>query len=324
MKKLLLVAMTLWLLAGCAAPEPLTRTVFAMDTWITLSLYDTTDGALLEEAFDRVEEMEALWSRTRAGSDVARICEAAGEPVAVAAETYALLEDALAWCAASEGALDITVAPVSALWDFTGGTEPPAAEDIAAALPRVGCGQVTLEAGRVSLPEGAALDLGAVAKGAAADRLAAWLREAGVRSALLDLGGNIYALGRQPSGRPWRVGIRDPADPGSLLMAVEAEDLSVVTSWVYQRNFISGGRLYHHILDPETGYPADRGLLAVTVFSRSSLDGDALSTACMVLGEARGMALIEETEGVEAVFVREDGSLALSSGMGSTIPYELR
>lgn len=322
MKRILLLIMTLCLLAGCAAPAPLSRTVFLMDTWVTLTLYDTTDSALMEEVLAAVAGWEDLWSRTREDSEIAAVNRAQGQPTAVSSETYALLEEALDWCEKTHGALDITIGPVSSLWDFThADAVPPDVQDIRAGLAWVDYRKVVLESGQVTLPAGAALDLGGVAKGAAADRLVAFLREKGVTSALLNLGGNVYALGSQPGGEAWRVGVQDPLDSQRLLLVAQVRDMSVVTSGIYQRCFTYEDTLYHHVLDPVTGYPVDNDLASVTIFSPRSLDGDALSTACMVLGETAGMELVESLPGVEAVFARRDGTVAYSSGMGTAIAY---
>ena len=146
------------------------------------------------------------------------------------------------------------------------------------------------------------IDLGALVKGYAADALAAYLKENGVTSGLVNLGGNVLAIGAKPDGSPWKVGIRKPFDDGIIDM-VEVQDQSVVTSGVYERCFEKDGVLYHHILDPETGYPVMNSLWGVTIISDSSLTGDALSTVCMLIGKEAAADLIERTDGVRAVFV---------------------
>lgn len=308
--------------AGCASVvrtnAPLSRTDFALDTTVTVTLYGTQEEALLGGCFDRIGQYERLFSRTWEGGDVWRINHAGGAPTEVSPATCELLRLALEMGEKSGGAFDVTIAPASSLWDFTA-ADPvvPSGEALAAAAARVDYRRVTADTqeGTVTLSgDGTAIDLGGIAKGYIADRLADYLAENGVDSALLDLGGNIYVLGKK-SGRPWRVGIRDPKDPQGLAAMVEAENASVVTSGVYERAFTVDGVVYHHILDPATGKPVRNGLASVTIVSDKSADGDALSTACFVLGEDAGMRLVESLAGVEALFIREDGTLAASKGL---------
>lgn len=301
------------LLGGCAAAGPLTESRVALDTVVTLTLYDTTDRAVLDGCFDEIARYEALFSRTRTDSEIAALNAAGGEETALSAETCELLTIGRDYGARTNGALDITIGPVSALWNFETETVPEAAA-LADASARVNWQALELTETGARLPSGMAVDLGGIAKGYIADRLAERLRDAGVHSALLDLGGNIYALGEK-GGRPFAVGIRDPQDENALAAVVRVSDRSVVTSGVYERGFVRDGVTYHHLLDPATGWPVQNGLASVTVVSDRSVDGDALSTACFVRGLTDGMALIEATDGVEALFIEADGTLHASSGL---------
>ena len=157
------------------------------------------------------------------------------------------------------------------------------------------------------------MDLGAVAKGYIADRLAAVLRDNGVTSALINLGGNIYALGDK-DGADWKIGIQSPRDGTALAATVRVQNKSVVTSGIYERGFEQDGVWYHHILDPKTGRPVQNGLASVTIVSDSSAEGDALATACFVLGEEKGIELIRRMPGVQALFIREDGTQTRTEG----------
>lgn len=304
------------LLTDCASvPTPLRRTGIYLDTVVTLSLYDTQDPAVLDTCFEKIADWENLFSRTRAESDVARINRAAGQPVAVDEETARLLAVGLEYGKRTGGALDITIASASSLWNFQD-EEPaiPDSRELQQAASHVDWQTVQLDGRTVQLTDPQAqIDLGAIAKGYIADGLAAYLREQGVERALLDLGGNIYALGDK-NGQPWTVGVRDPLDGDGLAATVPVRDGSVVTSGIYERGFERDGVRYHHLLDPHTGWPVQNGLASVTILSASSVEGDALSTACFVLGEEDGLALIEKTEGVEALFIRTDGTQVRSSG----------
>lgn len=306
------VLLCLLLLGGCAAPTPLVRDTVAMDTVISISLYDNQDEALIAACFDRLAEYEALFSRTDPESEVARL-NAAGEAMTLSTDTRELLALGKAFSERTNGAFDITIAPVSALWDFSSGTLPDAAA-LANAAARVDWRALDVTETGATLQNGAAVDLGGIAKGYAADRLAEYLRAEGVTSALLDLGGNVYALGDK-NGKPFSVGIRDPQNEASLAAVVRVRDKSVVTSGVYERGFTKDGVRYHHLLDPKTGYPVQNGLASVTIVSERSVEADALSTACFVLGLQDGLALVEATDGVEALFIAADGSLIASSGL---------
>lgn len=297
---------------GCARTDrPLTRCTVAMDTTVTVTLYDRADEELLTGCFDRLADYERCFSRTRADGEIAALNAAGGREVTLSADTRALLARGQDYGALTGGALDITIGAASALWDFEAQAVPDAA---ALAAARVDYRALELTETGARLPEGMAVDLGAIAKGYAADGLADYLRSAGVSSALLDLGGNIYALGEK-AGEPFAVGIRDPLTEDALAAVVRVSDCAVVTSGTYERGFVRDGVTYHHILDPATGWPVDNGLLSVTVVCADATEADALSTACFVRGLEDGLALVEARDGVEALFIDTDGALHSSSGL---------
>lgn len=302
------------LLAGCAPPaEPLERTFFAMDTVMALRLYQGGGEALLDAAEGRVRGLESLLSVTDEASEVYALNHS-GE-ARLSPDTAQVLAGALALCARTGGALDISVYPVLRAWGFTTGEYAvPSRDEIAALLPLVDYTKAALEGDRAALPPGMEVDLGSVAKGYAGDVLAALLQENGVSSALLDLGGNIQAVGARPDGSPWRIGVRDPAGDGSLGV-VAVENQAVVTSGGYERYFEKGGTRYWHILDPETGAPARSGLASVTVVGDSGLLCDALSTALFVMGRDEALAHWRQHRDFEAVLVLDDGSVIITAGL---------
>ena len=160
-----------------------------------------------------------------------------------------------------------------------------------------------------------AIDLGAIAKGYIADRIKDYLTEQGVKSAIINLGGNVVCVGEKTDGKPFKIGLQKPfADRTETVAALDINDLSVVSSGVYERHFIQDGVNYHHILDPHTGYPYENGLTQVTIISKLSVDGDGLSTSCFALGLENGMKLADSLDGVYAVFITEDGELHYSEG----------
>ncbi|MGI6263961.1 MAG: FAD:protein FMN transferase [Acutalibacteraceae bacterium] len=311
-----LTAAALAVCSGCAAPaKPVSRTAAALDTVVTVSLYDPANEALLDGCLEKIAAYERLFSRTVADSDVSRINASGGEWVTVSPDTAALLQAALKTAGDSGGAFDITVAPAMDLWDFTA-DDPrlPAADALAQAVEHVDYTAIEIDGDRVRLHDpAAAIDLGGAAKGYIADRLGDYLRGQGVKGALIDLGGNVLAVGDK-KGTPFSVGVRDPRDENGLAATLAVRDRSVVTSGVYERGFTLNGKRYHHILDPATGWPVDNGLASVTILSDESLTGDLLSTACFVMGEEKAKLWIEQTDGVDALFIRVDGTQSATSG----------
>lgn len=310
MRRLICILLLLVLAAPARAAEA--ATFFAMDTVMTINAEDV-DDELINACIRRVYELDALFSVTGDDGDIARL-NREGEADA-SPDTQALLELALDMCAQTGGALDITLYPVARAWGFTTGEyRIPDDGELNALMERVDYSAVKLENGRVSVPEGVMVDLGSVAKGYAADALVEMLRESGVSSGLLDLGGNIYCIGGKADGSPWRVGIRSPLGEG-FCGVVSATDCAVVTSGNYERYFVEGGVRYGHIFDPDTGRPADSGLISVTVIGECGALCDALSTALYVMGpEAAADYLTEQAE-ADAILVRDDGILMITAGL---------
>lgn len=311
------------LLAGCGRiQEPVTETGFYLDTVVQITLYDTdghTDcSSVIQDCFSLIDDYERLFSATLEGSDIWNINHAGGRPVAVSDDTIRLLHTALHYCELSDGKVDLTVLPLSELWNFGSGDTPRRPEDdaIANALSHIDYRAVHVDENTVTLsdPE-AAIDLGFIAKGYIADRLREYLLSQGVESACINLGGNLVAIGHKPDGKPFHIGIRKPfAAEGETLAAIDVTDASVVSSGIYERCFYEDGQLYHHLLDTATGYPADNTIAGVTILAPSSTDADALSTTCYFLGLDDGMALIESLSDTEALFVTKDGGLVCSEG----------
>ena len=306
-------------LVGCASAQPKKQTVvgFYLDTVITLTAY-VDDATVLNDALAECGRYEQLLSRTVEGSDVWRINHAGGQPVEVSNETLEILDVARQVSERSGGMFDVTIAPVSTMWDFTSGAAVvPDADAIAEAATLVNYTKVKTDNGLVTLPEGMMIDLGGIAKGYIADAVKGYLAERGVESAVLSFGGNIVAIGLKPDGSPWKVGIQDIDKPTGEYMLVSLNyGGSTVTSGIYERGFESGGVYYHHILDPNTGWPVQNELASVTIFSDSSMWGDALATAAFSLGTEAGTRLIEGIDGVEAVFIARDRSVSATSGAG--------
>jgi thiamine biosynthesis lipoprotein len=297
---------------------------FVLGTLCSVNLFEGGSPADYDAVFARFQEIQAVMALAAPAEGEATDLElvnlnAGIGPVAVRGELLAVLEEARRYAELSGGAFDPTVGPLVKLWGI-GSDKPrvPAADEIERALALVDWRDLVIDraAGTAFLRRrGQSLDLGAIAKGYAADEAAAILRGGRSRRALIDLGGNIFVLGERPWRESWRIGVQDPlAERGAYLGILRVKDKSVVTSGVYERYFEEGGRRYHHILSTSNGYPVENGLLAVTIVAKRSIDADALSTACFALGPERGLALVETLPDTEAVFVGRDRNVMLSSG----------
>ncbi len=298
-------------LSGCNTSENelIERTGIYFDTVINIKIYDSKDAALLDQCFAYCDEFEKTVSRTLESSEIYKLNHAGGSPVEVSDMTLDLIKKGIAYGDFTNGKFDITIAPLTELWDFKNNTGIlPSEIEISKALSHVNYKNIKIDGNTVALADAnMALDLGAIAKGYMADTLKSYLVSAGIKSALINLGGNMLAIGNKPDGTDFNIGIQKPFDKqGSAITSVKTNDSSVVSSGVYERYFELNDRIYHHILDTETGYPYDNGLLSVTILSPKSVDGDALSTSCFALGLEEGIKLIEDMEDVEAIFITED------------------
>lgn len=311
-----LVALLL-LLSGCN--REYSGQLFAMDTIMSLTAYGPQGAKAVDQGQALILTLEGALSATDGDSEISALNAGDGQWVNLSPDAIQVLGLALDLAQETGGAVDPTIYPVVRAWGFTTDSrQVPGEETLAALLPMVDHGGVELDraGGRARLPQGVEVDLGSIAKGYTADRLDGLFRELGVRSALINLGGNVQAVGRKPDGSPWRVGVQDPAAEGTAYLAVlSVEDSAVVTSGGYQRYFEVDGVRYWHLLDPETGLPARTGLGSVTVVGPSGARCDALSTALFVLGEERGTQLWRQLGGFQVVFVREDGSVAITQGL---------
>ncbi len=317
LKLISLLCAAVTVLAGCSAfsKKPLSYTDTAFDTVISVQIYDAVDQSVLEKCKTICQDYEAKFSRTIETSEISKINAAGGAPVTVSDETARLIKKGIYYGDLSDGALDITIGAVSRLWDFKTETAAvPASESISEALSHVDYRKIHISDHTVTLEDPmAAIDLGAIAKGYIADRLKDYLESQGVRHALINLGGNVLAIGAKPDGSSYHIGIPKPFDKdNTILTSLKVKDQSIVTSGTYQRYFEADGTRYHHILDPSTGYPSNHGLNSVTIITDSSLTADALSTTCFVLGPEKGMKLINQLDNVDAVFVNEKNEISYS------------
>lgn len=318
-KRLLPLLCALLLLTGCGAgsgetTQLHTATILAMDTVMDLSVYGGSQE-LLDQARERVLELEELLSATDPDSEIYALNRTGAAELSE--DTAALLNRGLELCRETEGALDLSIYPVVRAWGFTTGEyRVPEPQELAELLEHVDYTKIACsDSGGVTLPEGMELDLGGVAKGYTGDRLIELLRENGVTSALLNLGGNVQTLGSKPDGDPWRVAVQSPAGEG-YLGYLSISDQAVITSGGYERYFEDGeGNVYWHIMDPDTGYPAKSGLVSVTVVGEEGVYCDALSTALFIMGEENAISFWRAHGDFELLLVTEDGRLLVTKGL---------
>ena len=318
MKKYFISAMlsALLFLTGCSAessPEPVQGTFFAMDTVMDFTIYG--ESGLIYQSESLIASLESLVSVTDTGSELYAINQTGSGTLTGKASS--LMEQALEICRRTDGALDLSIYPIVRAWGFTTGSyQVPDEAEIQALLPLVDYRKIQYDAatGTVTLPEGMEIDLGSVAKGYAGQLAAQMLREHGVQSALLNLGGNVQTVGAKPDGSPWQIGIKDPQGEDAM-MVLSVEDQAVVTSGGYERYFEQDGQTYWHIMDPSTGHPADSGLISVTIVGDEGVVCDGLSTALFVMGLEKAADLWAQSGDFEAVFVTASGEVYITEGL---------
>lgn len=293
-------------------------------TFVYQKLYGSDSLYILSEAVKLMREYEEELSFFRETSAISGINALAGEGYAqVSGETFGLIRAAKEYGSRTKGLLDITVAPLVKKWAFNRPeARVPQDEEIRSVLPLVGYDTIDLDPDStgIKLPaKGQMIDLGAIAKGYIADQVVEYYRFKGLASALLNIGGNVKALGAKPDGEPWAIGIAQPEKHSTETAAIlHVSNASVVTSGKYERGFLHDGKLYHHILDPRTGRPAESDLKSVTVVSPSSMEADAFSTPLFILGAEEG-ACFAKANGLEAVFITERDEIWITPGLQDRI-----
>jgi thiamine biosynthesis lipoprotein len=289
-----------------------------MGTYVTVFVSgpESVASDAASAALDRMEEVDDKFHTRNPESPVYAFNE---NDVPIAdEEVVGVVRAALELSRKTDGAFDITVAPLVELWGFFGDSPRlPGPDEVRKKLALVGYERVAIEDGELrKLVDGTRIDLGAIAKGYAVGEGVKVLQGCGINSALIDAGGDIYALGRR-DGAPWKVGIRSPRGE-DLLGYIEVEDLAVMGSGDYERFFMEDGVRYHHIIDPATGYPA-RELTGITVACPDPMMADAWATALFVAGPERGIEIVEAEQDLETIMVKQDGTLVVSSGFGTEL-----
>ncbi|GAA0123131.1 MAG: FAD:protein FMN transferase [Clostridium argentinense] len=321
-----LLILSITILSGCSSSnnstkEPLSHTEVVMGTVCTIQIFDSKDTSILDKAFDRLKDLENKVSINKEGTELDKVNEMSGkEAVVVGKDTFNIIKSGLNYGKISNGNFDITIGPIVKLWGIgSENARVPSEKEISEKKSLINYNDIVIDDEKSSIflkKPNMIIDLGGIAKGYAADEIKNLLIDNGVKSAMVNLGGNLYILGNKPNGNQWKIGIQDPNGGnndtvGNMLV----NDKSIVTSGTYQRFLEVDGKLYHHILNPETGYPYENDLLSVTILSNTSMDGDALSTSTFALGREKGLEFVNSLENIEAIFITKDKEIYLTNGL---------
>ena len=303
--------------------EPISKSGYFLDTLIDIKLYDNGTEEMIDEMFTILKDIEGKMSIHIIDSEVSTINSNSGvDAVKVSADTLAVIQRGEYYSKLSNGNFDITVGPLVSLWNIgSEGAKLPTQSEIDTALNLIDYTKVTIDETNSTVKledENMSIDLGGIAKGYAADKLAEYLTSKNVKSALISLGGNIFALGSKTNGEDWSIGIQNPFDTrGDYFAILKVSNKTIVTSGVYERFLEVDGEIYHHILSPFNGYPVDNNLMSVTIIADKSIDADGLSTTIFALGVDKGLELINSLDGVSAIFVTKDKEVYISSGVNN-------
>ena len=311
MKKILLIIIVCFVVftSSCInGSKNVTRQTFLLDTVINITT-NKEDSERINEAFTLLREYENVFSRTKPESKLCLLNNGQGE---LTQDIEKVLSFSLEMARLTNGAFDVTVAPLVDLWNIKERKTPPTVEEIEIARSKTGYEDVTLSPFSLG---GKTIDTGAVAKGYIADKVAESFKDKGVESAVIDLGGNVVLIGE------YKVGIRNPFSPDEIFATITVKDKSAVTSGAYQRYFEYEGKRYHHIIDPRTGYPSESGVASVTVISPSSMQADALSTSIFILGKD-SISLCDNFPDTEALIIMENGEVITTENFEEK--YELK
>ncbi|AGX41742.1 thiamine biosynthesis lipoprotein [Clostridium saccharobutylicum] len=310
---------------GKRSKDTITKTNYVLGTMVNLRAYGANANNAIEKSIERLNNIDDKMSVFKENSEISKINSKAGISMEkVSKDTYYVIKKAVEYSKILEGTFDPTIRPLVSLWNIGKGDEKiPGKYQIEERLKLVNYNDVILDDNNSSImlkKIKQALDVGGIAKGFAADEVRDIFYKYKIKSALIDLGGNIFALGSKENGEPWRVGIQNPFEPrGEHIGILNIKNKSVVTSGNYERYFIKKGKMFHHILDPRTGYPSQSKIISATIISDNSIDGDGLSTGVYILGIDKAINIIECMNGIEAIFITEDKKIYTTSGVSDEL-----
>ena len=330
----ILIAALCLCLTGCGKQTTeATAQIFAMDTVMEVAAYGPKAEKAVQETEGQIKALENQLSRTKADSLVSGL-NRDGSIRHLTYDYWNLIARAKEYRDATNGAFDITIAPVMDAWGFTGDSfRVPERSELDELLKHVNSDEIQIQeepAHSVTLGEGQAIDLGGIAKGYTSDLVEQTFRANGIESGKISLGGNVFVLGGKPDGSDWRVGIKDPRNESGLAAILSLRDAYAITSGGYERYFEENGKTYHHIIDPSTGYPADSGLLSVTVVAADNGPDwagagngamcDAFSTALFVMGEEQALDFWRNGGyDFDLVLVTEDDRVVITAGLADRL-----
>lgn len=292
-----------------------TKQLFAMDTFMSFTAYGKNCEKAVDAAIDEVERLDALLSTGKETSEVSRINAAGGGEVSE--DTAVILQEAMEVYQRTEGLFDVSIYPLMELWGFPSQEyHVPTREELLEVLSLVDASKIAFDGTYIKLLEGQRIDFGGIAKGYTSARVMDVFQGYGIHSGMVTLGGNVQVLNKKLDGSKWQVAIRDPEHEGKILGVLGVENQAVITSGGYERYFEEDGNTYIHILNPRTGYPADKDLISVTVISEDGMLADALSTSLYLMGREEAVSYWERYgEEFEMVLVTEKGEILVTEGI---------
>jgi FAD:protein FMN transferase len=324
---LFLISLLLFSVTACGSnsTKPIEKEGFYMGTIITEKVYGNNAKKAADEVMSRIVYLENLMTINRSGSEIDKLNDAAGKNyVTLSPESINVINTAKKFSALSDGAFDITIGPLVKAWGvFTDHPRVPGQDEINQLLKLVNYKSLVVDDNKMSAKlqeQGQIVDLGGIAKGYAGDEAIKIYKKHGIKSAYINLGGNVVVLGNKPDGSAWKIGIKNPRSESKIIGVLKVSDKAVVTSGDYERFFMKDNKRYHHIIDPKTGYPADAGLISTTIVTDKSIDADSLSKV-FVLGLDKGMKLIKSLKGVEAVFITSDKKVYITPGLKDVFTF---
>lgn len=302
------------------------KELFAMDTYMTVTAYGVNAQKAVDEAEKEIERLDALLSTGSSSSEITAVNTEHGW--VLSEDTSYLVERSLKLYMETDGAFDIAIYPVMEAWGFAGGNfSVPEEAELKELLAQTDVSQINFDkkAATISFAmDGMKIDLGGIAKGYTSSKIMDIYRENGIQSGLVSLGGNVQVFGKKTDGTPWRVAIQNPDDPEGYLGILEAKDQAVITSGGYERYFEQDGIVYHHIIDPDTGYPADSGLTSVTIVSADGTLADGLSTALFIMGKDKAIEYwSKHSDEFDAILLTADKELLVTDGIAGAFSSDM-
>lgn len=309
--------------SGCSLESKYDCEFFAMDTVMTINAYGSKSESAVKAAQNEINRLDKLLSVQKENSEIFKLNQS--KKMTVSEDTLTLITRSKELYTLTDGAFDISCEPLIREWGFYSGLENkvPSQKAIETALEGVGAEHIKIKDSTVTLDDNTSLDLGGIAKGYASHKAVEILKDNGVTSALMSLGGNVRAVGSKPDGESWSVAVTDPDDNSKSIGTLKISDKAVVTSGGYQRYFEENGQTYHHIIDTKTGYPADSGLKSVTIVSDDDALADALSTALFVMGLEKSRKFYSENSSLfGAVFITDKGEIYVTDNLKDSFMSE--